>query len=107
MILIATVFIFITLALKGGIYIYYFENYVDNVALAAFLTNIGFNDFINGLNNMLIDMGMRGFEWPEDVLHQHSAFSTLPYHYDDYRHCTSKPLADKYGKVEPLPFAIT
>lgn len=32
-----TTLIFITLALKGGSYVYYFENYVDKVELTAFL----------------------------------------------------------------------
>src|SRR5690554_8044472 len=61
-----TVFIFITLSLKGGIYIYYFENFLNDAALAAFLTNIGFNGFIDGLNGMLTSMGLHGFHWPED-----------------------------------------
>lgn len=36
-VLISTVLIFITLALKGGSYVYYFENYIDKAALATFL----------------------------------------------------------------------
>ncbi|MDI9538564.1 MAG: MFS transporter, partial [Bacteroidota bacterium] len=108
MILIATVFIFITLALKGGIYIYYFENYVDNVALAAFLTNIGFNDFINGLNNMLIGMGMSGFEWPEDAASSaFSLFNASGIIMMIIAIAISKPLADKYGKRALFLFAIT
>lgn len=35
--LIVTILIFITLALKGGSYVYYFENYVDKAELTAFL----------------------------------------------------------------------
>lgn len=35
--LIVTTLIFITLALKGGSYVYYFENYVDKAELTAFL----------------------------------------------------------------------
>lgn len=37
LILTVTTLIFITLALKGGSYVYYFENYVDKGGLAAFL----------------------------------------------------------------------
>jgi glycoside/pentoside/hexuronide:cation symporter, GPH family len=36
-ILFLTILVFITLAMKGGSYVYYFENYVDKVQLAAYL----------------------------------------------------------------------
>jgi len=65
--LVLTVFIFITLSLKGGMYVYYFENYLDEQALASFLNDIGFNNFIQGLNNLLTNMGLVGFHWPEDA----------------------------------------
>ncbi len=35
--LIVTTLVFITLAMKGGSYVYYFENYVDKAGLTAFL----------------------------------------------------------------------
>lgn len=35
--LVTTVLVFITLAMKGGSYVYYFENYVDKAELTAFL----------------------------------------------------------------------
>ena len=38
--LILTVFVFITLSLKGGSYVYYFENYVSDAHLAAFLKKL-------------------------------------------------------------------
>lgn len=65
--LILTIFIFITLALKGGMYVYYFENYLDQEELAGFLTGIGFHTFIAGLNSLFVNMGLVGFTWPEDV----------------------------------------
>ncbi|HET7811513.1 MAG TPA: MFS transporter [Steroidobacteraceae bacterium] len=37
------VMVFITLALKGGSYIYYFEYYVDRAALTQFLAGVGFH----------------------------------------------------------------
>ncbi|SHI59625.1 MFS transporter [Pseudozobellia thermophila] len=47
-----TTLVFITLAMKGGAYVYYFENYVDRPKLAVFiqpildfLSNIGLNQF--------------------------------------------------------------
>lgn len=65
--LLITIFVFITLALKGGMYVYYFKNYLSEAHLAAFLEDIGFNSFINGLNNLLVSMGMVGFTWPADA----------------------------------------
>lgn len=43
--LILTTLIFVTLALKGGMYVYYFENFVSKPQLGAFLTNLGFENF--------------------------------------------------------------
>lgn len=39
-ILIVTIFLFITLAMKGGSYLYYFQSYVDQDSLAAFLVPV-------------------------------------------------------------------
>ncbi len=44
--LVLTVLVFITLALKGGMYIFYFENYLEAQQVAVFLEDIGFNFFI-------------------------------------------------------------
>ena len=65
--LILTILVFIALSLKGGMYAYYFDNYLGEVHLATFLENIGFNGFIDGINNLVISMGMSGFEWPEEA----------------------------------------
>lgn len=65
--LILTIFIFITLALKGGMYVYYFENFLSEEHLARFLENIGFNGFIANLNGLLTSMGLNGFTWPKDA----------------------------------------
>lgn len=50
--LVLTLLVFITLALKGGSYVYYFENYVDKQSLTSFInpvlkafTNAGINFF--------------------------------------------------------------
>ncbi len=94
-----TVFIFITLSLKGGIYIYYFENYLDEAALSAFLGNIGFNNMIDGLNNMLTSIGLHGFHWPEDpASSSFSLFNASGIILMIIAIAVSKPLADKYGK---------
>jgi GPH family glycoside/pentoside/hexuronide:cation symporter len=72
-ILIVTVLVFVTLPLKAGMYIYYFENYLSEQALANFLQGVGFNGFINGLNATLTGVGLTEFAWPEDA--PTSAFS--------------------------------
>lgn len=77
-----TTLIFITLAMKGGAYVYYFENYVDKAQIAAILDPIKpflptfENDTALGLgvfNGGGILIGLIGIWW-------------------------SKSLADKYGK---------
>ena len=80
--LITTFLIFVTLAMKGGSYVYYFENYVDQVQLKAFLDPLKTflptfeNDTALGLgvfNGGGILVGLIGIMW-------------------------SKQLADKFGK---------
>lgn len=97
--LLLTILVFITLALKGGTYVYYFEYYLSEPALAAFLDDIGFNGFIAGLNALLTGMGLTAFQWPEDA--PTSAFSLFN---AGGIICMivgigfSKPLADRFGK---------
>lgn len=87
-VLVVTILVFVTLALKGGSYVYYFNNYVDEVELTTvikpitdFLSSIGMNFFgsdpasagfglfnAGGIIFMLVGIGL------------------------------SKKLADKYGK---------
>lgn len=96
---IITVFIFITLSLKGGMYVYYFNNYLDANKLSAFLENIGFNSFITGLNNMLVGMGFHGFTWPKDApTSGFSLFNAGGIIMMILGITVSKKLADKYGK---------
>ena len=105
--LVVTILIFITLALKGGSYIYYFKNYVSAPDLANFLQSIGFNDFIDGLNRVLTSIGLSEFKWPKDAAT--SGFSL-------FNGCGilmmilgigfSKGLADKFGKRNVFAFAL-
>ncbi len=67
LLLVMTVLVFITLSLKGGMYIYYFENYLEEAAIASFLESSGFNSFIAGLNSVLTGIGLTEFRWPEDA----------------------------------------
>ena len=99
--LIVTVLVFITLALKGGMYIYYFENYLDATRIAAFLQNIGFNSFINGLNSLLTSFGLTEFQWPEDPATSGFAlFNAGGIIFMIIGIGFSKALADKFGKRE-------
>jgi Na+/melibiose symporter-like transporter len=71
--LLLTILVFVTLALKGGMYVYFFKYYMDEASLAGFLEGSGFNAFIGALNGMLTRVGLSGFRWPEDAAT--SAFS--------------------------------
>src|SRR5690606_18936149 len=97
--LLVTVLVFITLALKGGSYIYYFENYVDEVALSGFLDDIGFNAFIGGLNSVLAGIGLGEFHWPDDpVASGFGMFNGGGIIFMIVGIGFSKPLADRFGK---------
>lgn len=45
--LFTTTLVFVTLALKGGLYIFYFQHYADAAAMTSFLNSIGFDRFSN------------------------------------------------------------
>jgi Na+/melibiose symporter-like transporter len=53
-----TVLVFINLALKGGTYIYYFQYYMSEAALAASCSS-GFNGLVSALNAGLASAGLR------------------------------------------------
>ncbi|HET7267548.1 MAG TPA: MFS transporter [Oleiagrimonas sp.] len=72
-VLAVTVLVFVNLALKGGMYVYYFKDYLDPGQLAQFLADIGFIGFIHGLDTFLTGIGLAGFHWPQDA--PTSAFS--------------------------------
>ncbi|WP_163399775.1 MFS transporter [Flavobacterium fluviatile] len=71
--LLVTILVFITLSLKGGMYVFYFKYYLDPAAQEVFLKDTGFSGFIESLNNSLIGMGLTDLQWPKDV--PTSAFS--------------------------------
>ncbi|MGW8316513.1 MAG: MFS transporter [Bacteroidales bacterium] len=97
--LILTIFVFITLSMKGGSYVYYFENYLSEAHLAAFLDNIGFNGFIDGLNRVLTNIGLNGFQWPEDApTSGFSVFNGGGIIFMIVGIIFSKRLADRFGK---------
>ncbi|MDH5823265.1 glycoside-pentoside-hexuronide (GPH):cation symporter [Luteimonas sp. RD2P54] len=102
-----TVLVFVTLALKGGMYIYYFQYYLDEPSLAGFLDRIGFDGFIGGLNALLGGMGLAAFQWPEDP--PASAFSLFNGGGIVFMIVGigfSRPLADRFGKRDVFGAAL-
>ena len=97
--LLVTVLVFVTLALKGGSYVYYFEYFVSETHLATFLEDSGFNGAILGLNNMLTSAGFTEFHWPEDTaISGLSVFNGIGIIFMIVGIGFSKFFADKYGK---------
>jgi len=86
--LILTTLVFITLAMKGGSYVYYFENYVNKEQLAVFIQPI--LDFLSsiGLNQFGEDPISAGF----------GLFNAGGIIFMIIGITLSKKLADKYGK---------
>ena len=97
--LVVTILVFVTLALKGGMYIYYFKYYLDPAAQANYLESIGFNRFIGGLNETITSIGLGKFEWPEDApTSANSVFNAGGIIFMIVGIMFSKPLADRFGK---------
>lgn len=86
--LILTIFIFITLSLKGGMYIYYFKNYISESHIIAFFERFG----ISGLENPS-DYGFGIFNAGGII------FMILGIQ-------LSKPLADRFGKRDIFMFGL-
>ena len=99
--LILTILVFITLALKGGMYIYYFKYYLSDSSLASFLENIGFNKFTVWLYNST------GFQWPNDTATSgNSLFNAGGIIFMIIGILFSKPLADRFGKRDVFGFFL-
>ncbi|MBX2858725.1 MAG: MFS transporter [Cellvibrionaceae bacterium] len=92
------ILVFVTLALKGGMYIYYFNNYVDEAALSSFLDAVGFNGFIAVLTVFFGGMGFQ-FAWPEAAAASgFGLFNGGGILFMIVGIALSKPLADRFGK---------
>ena len=97
--LLVTILVFITLSLKGGMYVFYFKYYLDPAAQTDFLNNIGFTSLVNGLNNALTAMGLVDFQWPKDVpTSAFSLFNAGGIIFMIFGIVFSKSLADSFGK---------
>ncbi|WP_233841058.1 MFS transporter [Dyella sp. 2HG41-7] len=102
-----TVLLFINLALKGGMYIYYFKYYLSETQLATFLQTIGFNRFIAGLNRILVGIGLTNFQWPKDApTSAFSLFNALGIIFMIVGIGFSKRLADRFGKRDVFAGAL-
>jgi len=105
--LVVTVLVFVTLALKGGMYVYYFKYYLSEPHLAAFLTDVGFNGFMANLNSGLTSVGLTEFKWPKDApTSALSLFNAGGIIFMIVGIGFSKSLADKFGKRDVFAVAL-
>jgi GPH family glycoside/pentoside/hexuronide:cation symporter len=94
--LILTVLVFITLAMKGGSYVYYFNNYVDKTALA---------NFIGPVISLLSDLGINFFG-SDPVAAGFGLFNAGGIAFMIVGISLSKKLADKYGKRDVFQYSL-
>src|SRR5690606_20073817 len=97
--LVLTVLVFITLALKGGMNIYYYKYYLTEGSQVLFLDKMGFNGIINWLSGIFGPEAFEEFRKPGSAPYAASsftsAFSTIAMIIGIL---FSKSLADRYGK---------
>ena len=91
-----TILVFITLAMKGGSYVYYFNNYVDKAALANFISPV-----IAGLS----DLGINFFG-SDPVAAGFGLFNAGGIIFMIVGISFSKKLADKYGKRDVYKYGL-
>jgi len=99
--LFVTILVFITLSLKGGMYIFYFKYYLHDTAIASFLDSIGFSKFTFWLFHAT------GFQWPNDpATSGNSLFNASGIIFMIIGIMFSKPLADRFGKRDVFGFFL-
>lgn len=94
--LILTILVFITLAMKGGSYVYYFNNFVDPVALADFISPVIAGLSAVGMNFFGSDPVSAGF----------GLFNAGGIIFMIIGISLSKKLADKYGKRDVYKYGL-
>ena len=91
-----TILVFITLAMKGGSYVYYFNNYVDKAALAKFVGPVISTLSDLGINFFGLDPTSAGF----------GLFNAGGIIFMIVGISFSKKLADKYGKRDVYKYGL-
>lgn len=94
--LVLTTLVFITLAMKGGSYVYYFKNYVDKESLTSFITPI-----LNSLSGIGIN-----FFGEDPVSAGFGLFNAGGIIFMIVGITLSKRLADKYGKRDVFGISL-
>lgn len=94
--LISTILVFVTLAMKGGSYVYYFDNYVDITALSG---------FISPITDALASIGINFFG-SDPVSAGFGLFNAGGIIFMIVGISISKKLADKYGKRDVFSSAL-
>lgn len=94
-----TVLVFITLAIKGGMNIYYFKYFLSETSQSAFLQKIGFGGMLDSLDKVFGAAAFEEFRKPGGAPYATasivSAASTIAMILGIF---FSKPLADRFGK---------
>jgi Na+/melibiose symporter-like transporter len=91
-----TILVFITLAMKGGSYVFYFNNYVDKAALANFISPVLSTLSYLGINFFGSDPAAAGF----------GLFNAGGIIFMIVGISLSKKLADKYGKRDVYKYGL-
>lgn len=106
--LMVTVLVFITLALKGGMNIYYYKYYLTTNSQIGFLDSVGFNKIIRALGNTFSAEAFSAFSQPDSAPYAAAsfanAFSTIAMIIGIF---FTKPLADRFGKRNVFGVFIT
>jgi Na+/melibiose symporter-like transporter len=106
--LVVTVLVFITLALKGGMNIYYYKYYLTNNSETDFLNSVGFNKIIQALGHTFGPSAFSAFSEPDSAPYAAAsfanAFSTIAMITGIF---FTKPLADRFGKRNVFGLFIT
>src|SRR5699024_5670599 len=94
--LVLTTLVFVTLSLKGGSYVFYFKNYVDQESLA---------NFVNPITHFLSNIGLNFFD-KDPVSAGFGLFNAGGIIFMIVGIGFSKKLADKYGKRDVFGTAL-
>ena len=63
-----TILVFVTLAIKGGMNVFYYKYFLTEQSEVGFLNNVGFNHIIDGLSNIFNPKAFEEFSKTPAVL---------------------------------------